>query len=101
IGEGGRNQESLLSSVSYLNSVKLNDFTILCCGTDGIDGNSNYAGGIVTPITIDLTRNKKLDLKTYLDTHNSSTYLKKVKSIIKTGRTGTNVNDISIVCKIL
>ncbi|MFB5600786.1 MAG: glycerate kinase, partial [Nitrososphaeraceae archaeon] len=47
IGEGGRNQESLLSSVSYLNSVKLNDFTILCCGTDGIDGNSNYAGGIV------------------------------------------------------
>lgn len=101
IGEGGRNQESLLSSVFYLNSAKLSDYTILCCGTDGIDGNSNYAGGIVTPITIDLTIRKKLDIKKYLDSHDSSAYLKKVKSIIKTGRTGTNVNDISIICKIL
>jgi glycerate-2-kinase len=100
-GQGGRNQESILASIPYLNSVKLNDFTILCCGTDGIDGNSYYAGGVVTPTTIDLSNNIKINLSKYLESHDSSSYLKKVKSVIKTGRTGTNVNDISVVCKIL
>jgi len=101
IGQGGRNQEAILSSIAYLKLAKIKDYTVLCCGTDGIDGNSTYAGGIVTPTTINRSIYEKLDLNEYLVSHNSSTYLKKVKSVIKTGRTGTNVNDISIVCKIL
>jgi len=100
-GQGGRNQEAILSSIEYLKLAKIKDYTILCCGTDGIDGNSKYAGGIVTPTTINRSIYGKLDLYEYLTSHDSTTYLKKVKSVIKTGRTGTNVNDISIVCKIL
>ena len=83
-----------------MKSTNLSDFTILCCGTDGIDGNSDFAGGIITPVTIDFINRKKIDLDKYLQLHDSSSYLKKVKSFIKTGRTGTNVNDIAIICRI-
>jgi glycerate-2-kinase len=99
-GIGGRNQESILAASQDLKSTNLSDFTILCCGTDGIDGNSDFAGGIITPVTIDFINIKKIDLDKYLQFHDSSSYLKKVKSFIKTGRTGTNVNDISIICRI-
>lgn len=99
-GIGGRNQESILAASQYLKSVNLSDFTILCCGTDGIDGNSDFAGGIITPATIDFINRKKIILDKYLQFHDSSSCLKKVKSFIKTGRTGTNVNDITIICRI-
>lgn len=99
-GIGGRNQESILAASQDLKSTNLSDFTIICCGTDGIDGNSDFAGGIITPVTIDFINRKKIDLDKYLQLHDSSSYLKKVKSFIKTGRTGTNVNDIAIICRI-
>jgi glycerate 2-kinase len=99
-GIGGRNQEAILVASQYLKSMNLSDFTILCCGTDGIDGNSDFAGGIITPATIDFINRKKINLDKYLQFHDSSSYLKRVKSDIKTGRTGTNVNDIAIICRI-
>ena len=54
IGIGGRNQETIVSSIKHLFQYKkkINDFTIICCGTDGIDGNSESAGGIITPFTL-------------------------------------------------
>jgi glycerate-2-kinase len=36
-----------------------------------------------------------------LDRHDSYSALKILRSLIVTGRTGTNVNDISIICKIM
>jgi glycerate-2-kinase len=35
-----------------------------------------------------------------LHKHDSNTFFKKVSSTIITGATGTNVNDISIVCRL-
>ena len=40
----------------------------------------------------------KLDLKKYLENHDSYHALKRLRSLILTGYTGTNVNDIAIVC---
>ena len=99
-GKGGRNQEAIVSSVNYLQDIQnLDDFTIICCGTDGIDGNSECAGGLVSPSTLDYIKRAKINVNSVLNSHDTETLLKKVNSHIITGRTGTNVNDIAIICK--
>jgi len=101
IGIGGRNQETIVSSINYLKNIKgLKDFTIISFATDGIDGNSEFAGGLVTPVTINTIKEKKIDIEKYLISHDTTSLLKKIKSYILTGRTGTNVNDIAIICNI-
>jgi glycerate 2-kinase len=92
-GLGGRNQEAALSCLTNLDR---SDVAIGCIGTDGIDGNSDAAGALVSPKTIMLA--KKMDLQKHLNMHDSYHAFKKLDSLIFTGFTGTNVNDIAIVC---
>jgi glycerate 2-kinase len=92
-GLGGRNQEAALSCLA---KVDRDDVVIACIGTDGIDGNSDAAGAIVSPQTILLA--KKVNLKKYLNRHDSYHAFKKLNSLIFTGLTGTNVNDIAVAC---
>jgi glycerate 2-kinase len=92
-GLGGRNQEAALSCLMDLTQENV---AIGCIGTDGIDGNSDAAGALVSPKTIMLA--KKMGLQKYLNSHDSYHAFKKLNSLIYTGLTGTNVNDISIVC---
>ena len=92
-GMGGRNQESGLSCAMRLPSGIL----VACMGTDGIDGMSDAAGALVSKSTTANARRKKLDLTRYLKQHDSYTALKATNSLIFTGRTGTNVNDIAII----
>lgn len=92
-GLGGRNQEAALSCLAKLDR---HDVAIGCIGTDGIDGNSDAAGALVSPKTIMLA--KKMDVQKYLNMHDSYNAFKKLDSLIFTGYTGTNVNDIAIVC---
>jgi glycerate-2-kinase len=99
-GLGGRNQESILAAALKSKFHHEEDITILSMGTDGIDGRSDAAGGFVTPKTVSMLREKETQMKKYLDNHDSNIALKKLKSLIVTGRTGTNVNDISIICRL-
>jgi glycerate 2-kinase len=99
-GTGGRNQEAALSAISKLKSWSDKDFTILCLGTDGIDGNTEAAGAIVTPKVLSVIDKKKLDVNKHLLSHDSNTFFKRVNSLVITKLTGTNVNDISIVCRL-
>ncbi|MDQ3848477.1 MAG: DUF4147 domain-containing protein [Thermoproteota archaeon] len=92
-GLGGRNQEAALSCLMHINQENV---AIGCIGTDGIDGNSDAAGALVSQKTMMLA--KKMDLQKYLNSHDSYHAFKKLNSLIYTGFTGTNVNDISIVC---
>jgi glycerate 2-kinase len=92
-GLGGRNQEAALACLAELHR---HDVVIACMGTDGIDGNSDAAGALVSSETIMLA--KKMDLQKYLNKHDSYHAFKKLHSLIFTGFTGTNVNDIAIVC---
>ena len=94
IGLGGRNQEAALACIMKL---RRNDVAVAFMGTDGIDGNSDAAGALVSSKTITLA--KKIHLKKYLDNHDSYHALKKMHSLIFTGYTGTNVNDIAIICR--
>lgn len=92
-GVGGRNQEAALA---YLTKARQGAAAAFM-GTDGIDGNSDAAGALVSPRTVVLA--KKINLQKYLRNHDSHHVFKNLCSLIITGYTGTNVNDITIVCK--
>ena len=98
-GLGGRNQEAVLSAALKCNFPPGVDIAILCMSTDGVDGNSKAAGAILTPETISRIK-ESVRFKEHLCRHDSYRALRKLRSLVVTGRTGTNLNDIAIVCKI-
>ncbi len=94
IGIGGRNQEAICHMFQVIKNCDLIDFSIICIGTDGIDGNSSSAGGFIAPKTIELLKSKKIDVNYYLRSNNSNVLLTKLHSKIDTGYTGANFNDV-------
>lgn len=96
-GKGGRNQEAALACALALQ--KDSGGTIAAfVGTDGIDGNSDAAGAIVSVKSADIVG--RTDALRYLRRHDSYRALKKTKSLVFTGYTGTNVNDIAIALRL-
>ena len=91
-GQGGRNQELVLRILK--NTQKFKKITIASMGTDGIDGNSNFAGAIIENIKIDLNV-----MKEFLKNSDSARFFQKQKGNIKTGHTHTNLLDIGIILK--
>ncbi|MFM7795142.1 MAG: glycerate kinase [Candidatus Nitrosotenuis sp.] len=86
-GKGGRNQELVLRIIP-----KLPPNTIVASiGTDGIDGNTKYAGAIFDH-RVDYETIKK-----YLTENDSNSFFKKYGGLIKTGPTHTNLQDIGLI----
>ena len=95
-GIGGRNQHLALLMLKYICNNNL-DITFLSAGTDGIDGNSDAAGGVVDwHDCLDIS-SKSINL--YLENFNSYEALKQIDGLIVTGDSGTNVTDIAILLK--
>lgn len=94
-GKGGRNQELALSFALSLKSVDYSIY-LLAFGTDGIDGNSEAAGALVGPLTVDSTEKEDTALES-LNKHDSNTFFKHFGGEIVTGSTGTNVMDLGIL----
>ena len=92
-GKGGRNQEAALAY-----ALAKPGAVAAFMGTDGIDGNSDAAGAIISQKSMDLA--KKIDAGRYLAAHDSYHALEEMNSLLFTGLTGTNVNDIAIVCRL-
>ena len=90
-GKGGRNQELVLRIYEKLKTKK-NNYIVASIGTDGIDGNTKFAGAITSTELIHETKN-------YLKNNNSSSFFKKFGGLIETGITQNNVNDIGIILK--
>jgi len=93
-GKGGRNQEMALSAAIAFSGRA--NVAAACFGTDGIDGPTDAAGAIVTGGTVPAAKERGLDADKYLLNNDSYTLFKQLNTLIKTGPTGTNVNDISI-----
>ena len=66
-------------------------------GTDGIDGPTDAAGGIIDDSSILKLQNQNLNIQRYLDNNDSYNFLKKIDSLYKTGPSGTNMADIQIL----
>lgn len=97
-GLGGRNQEFALYVCIYMKKLMpKKKFVFLSGGTDGRDGPTDSAGGIVDHTTLDLCKNKKIDIKRELNNNNSYYILKHLNSHIKINGTNTNVADIQIL----
>ena len=71
----------------------------MSAGTDGTDGPTNDAGGLVDGATVNLGISHNLDHKIYLENADSGNYLEKVESLVTTGPTGTNVMDLILAIK--
>ncbi|MHA1974314.1 MAG: glycerate kinase type-2 family protein [Candidatus Hodarchaeales archaeon] len=95
-GIGGRNQELVASAMQEFRFCK-GDFCFLSAGTDGIDGNSKYAGAIIDNFSLELLKSKQLPLDRYLADNDLTTFFEKLgSSLLETGPTGTNVMDIQL-----
>lgn len=95
-GRGGRNLETVLRCAIGLEHQP---GVILSAGTDGIDGNSPAAGAIADETTISHARSLGLDPAEFLARSDSYSFFEKLKSLIVTGPTGTNVRDVRILIK--
>ena len=97
-GQGGRNQEFALSFLSEHKKICTNfDWILLSVGTDGIDGPTDAAGGLIDKTSIKNYIKSGLNIDDYLENNDSYTFLDKIDSLYKTGPTGTNVADIQII----
>ncbi|WP_010900880.1 glycerate 2-kinase [Thermoplasma acidophilum] len=90
-GIGGRNLEL---SLLFMKKCNFSDFLFISMGTDGIDGVSPAAGGIVDASTKARISSEEIDQA--LKNNDSYTLLSKYGSAIMTGRTGNNVSDIVV-----
>lgn len=94
-GRGGRNTEFLLAFA--LAMAGESDIFALAADSDGIDGTEDAAGAFVTSDTLARARIAGFDSRACLDRHDSYSLFAGVDDLIRTGPTGTNVNDIRAV----
>ncbi|MBN1312065.1 MAG: glycerate kinase [Anaerolineae bacterium] len=93
-GRGGRNQELALAAAIHLDGLE--KVALAAFATDGVDGPTDAAGAIVTGETCARARTLGMDAQEYLNNNDSYTFFDRLGSSIRTGPTGTNVNDVTI-----
>ncbi len=97
-GIGGRNQEMALAFAIAAEKYQLKGkWTFLSGGTDGRDGPTNAAGGMVDPETMTRIKKARANPLNRLNNNDSYSALKKSEDLVITGATGTNVADLQII----
>lgn len=94
-GLGGRNQELALSAASGI--AECRNTCVFSFGSDGTDGPTDAAGGYADETTAAHLAAKGIDIRSVLQNNDAYHALKAVDSLIITGPTGTNVNDLAVV----
>ena len=93
-GLGGRNQELALAAAPAL--AGLEHCCVFSVGSDGTDGPTNAAGGYVDGQTDAALRTAGWDVFAALQNNDAYHALQAIGSLLITGPTGTNVNDVSV-----
>lgn len=97
-GKGGRNQEMALAFALAVERHGLCcRWAFLSAGTDGRDGPTDAAGGIVDSDTVNHLRGAGMDPQAALNDNDSYTALHTANALLRTGATGTNVADLQIL----
>ena len=91
-GKGGRNQELALSASIGIRGLA--NVVVASVGTDGTDGPTDAAGGIVDGCTYDILKDMNIDVEETLKNNDSYSALRLCDGLVITGPTGTNVNDL-------
>ena len=91
-GRGGRNQELALAAALALDGAP--GVLLVALGTDGTDGPTDAAGAVVTGETAARARAIGLDPAAHLADNNAYPFFDALDDLLRTGPTGTNVNDL-------
>ncbi|MGC9394064.1 MAG: glycerate kinase type-2 family protein [Anaerolineae bacterium] len=94
-GKGGRNQELALATALALEGLP--GVGLLALATDGTDGPTDAAGAIVDGRTAEIARASGWNPVATLADNNAYPLLDAVGALLRTGPTGTNVNDITVL----
>ena len=97
-GRGGRNQQLALEVAREISGHS--DIILLVAATDGTDGPTSDAGGLVDGATLERGKHYGLSVETYVDNADAGTYLLATADLFTSGSTGTNVMDLIIGLKI-
>lgn len=95
---GGPSQEWCLVLAMALDECKVQG-TVWAFSTDGLDGNSPYAGGWLSSSMVKATRNRGLDMQKFRERHDASAFLEQAAGEIFTGPTGVNLNHVACVVR--
>lgn len=97
-GRGGRNTELSLAAAGELAALTPGvEEVVLALATDGEDGSSRSAGGVVDGRVWEALRRSAVDPGAALAHHDSATALRAVPgALLETGVTSTNVGDLAV-----
>lgn len=95
-GIGGRNQTLALAFAQYIGDIP--DLHLLSAGTDGVDGNSNCAGAVVSMFTSQKAKKMGFDIEEELTKANAGVLLMATDDLVRAD-SNTNVMDIVIAYK--
>lgn len=100
-GRGGRNQSLALAAARCIKNR--DDILLLAAGSDGTDGSSADAGGLIDANTLERGEQEGLDAVQCLTNADAGRFLEASGDLIHTGPTGTNVMDmvLGIKCRIV
>ncbi len=97
-GQGGRNQELALAFAVKAEQARLpGRWALASCGSDGRDGPTDVAGGLVDPGSLARMRSRGLDPLRALADNDSHRALAASGDLLRTGVTGTNVADLAVL----
>lgn len=94
-GLGGRNQELALAAAEGIRGLE--NTVIFSAGSDGTDGPTDAAGGYVDGDTALVLEKSGVKISEVLKENDAYHALEQCGGLIKTGPTGTNVNDVACV----
>jgi hydroxypyruvate reductase len=97
-GRGGRNQH--FAAVAATQLIGCENIVLLAAGTDGTDGPTPDAGGVVDASSVAKGAEQGCDITEYIETANVGEFLMRSGDLVTTGPTGTNVMDLVIAIKL-
>lgn len=94
-GRGGRNTELALAAVTEL--AEFPNVLLVTLATDGEDGPTDAAGAIVNGESWRRAKSQGLSPMAHLQNNDSYSFFAALNDLLKTGSTGTNVNDLVLL----
>jgi glycerate 2-kinase len=100
-GAGGPNQEAALAAADVLAGGRTSSAPacVLCIDSDGTDGPTDAAGGLVDDLSATVASSAGVDLRSALAAHIAGSALAALGDLVVTGPTGTNVNDLKVALR--
>jgi glycerate 2-kinase len=96
-GAGGRNQQFALACALEMARYPGETLSVLSAGSDGIDGNTQNAGAIADPTTVDRARAFGFDPEQSLNAFNTCPLFTALGDAVVSGPTGHNLRDLRLL----